>query len=265
MIPKHNEDILIEVHNQLLTENVSSLATDLENEKFSIHYYSILNKLERELATNIISLTTDEYDLFIKNKEFLYQMKDLLLKEDLESTLNKFTESFILGAITFFIRENEASVDNYETYKFLLVKFNSWKDIGFSSEVFQKSWEEVETGLKELEGWTNQKVEKYFPILDQLFSKGQISKKNVIVHFRKDLTDREIFYIISSVLDTNPLLNIKFNKLIEDNNESSFLDWEKLLIECLIFLSKKTVDKDTKQFIELYLQNPKYKKFHKKN
>jgi hypothetical protein len=104
----------------------------------------------------------------------------------------------------------------------------------------------------------------YFPTLEKIVSEIKRSSKtetnstsiiNGIIKENHD--DREGFYLLSNIIQINPILNKRFEKLCLDS-ELDIVKMKELLLESLKLYQNVIEDKRVKHLVTLFLKNPNY-------
>ncbi|MHA1237053.1 MAG: SIR2 family NAD-dependent protein deacylase [Candidatus Hodarchaeales archaeon] len=242
----------------LLKEDIGKLFSDKEQSQVAIHYFSILDNLEREFLEKKINLDEKDSINFKKNGKILNEKKQIIIEDfSLGNLLNKFSEGFILGALTTGIREREANVNTFVEYQLLVEKLKEWPTIGFSSYFIRKSWEDVNNAIEEINSWLIQKKDEYFPIIVELIKLNIEGNNEIFTHLKTCNTDKEMFYLIANTLETNPYLNAEIIDYLKESGIITFEKFRERLIKFLTYLSTHSSDTKMQQIVNLFLSRPK--------
>ncbi len=261
---RENEELIPILHvterarEHLLKEDICELLKNKEQSQIAIHYFSILDKLEREFQEKKLKLGDKEVINFKKNEKILNEKKQIIIDNpSLRNLLNKFSEGFILAALTTGIREREANVNTFIEYQILVNKLKEWPSTGFSSIFFRKSWEDVNNAIEEINSWLIQKKDEYFPILVELIKQNIEGNNEIFDHLRTCNTEKEMFYLIVNALETNPYLNAEIIEYLKESETITIEEFRERLINFLTYLSTNSSDRKTQQIVNLFLSRPK--------
>jgi hypothetical protein len=104
----------------------------------------------------------------------------------------------------------------------------------------------------------------YFPTLEKIISEIKRSSNNEtnsinIINgiIKENHDDREGFYLLSNIIQINPILHKRFEKLCLDR-ELDIVKMKELLLESLKLYQNLIEDKRVKHLITVFLKNPKY-------
>lgn len=259
-IPDKTEkmDIVKRVKRDLLNDNISKKITSEENSQTAMHYFSTSDYLTLQIDEGKVQLSESEIKKVKENRKTLYEFREQIISTlNLRDSLDTYSEGFVLGALTSAIRDNEASVDDYDLYVNLVEEFKQWPEIGFSSIFFQKSWEEVNNTIEEIKGWMESKKEEYFPIFEKIIKLKIQNEEEYLARYLEHLMEKEVFYIISNTLMTNPLLNGLVKRFIETQDDLNYKSFEEKQVKVLKILYQKATDEKAKRMIELFLNHPR--------
>ncbi|MHA2054625.1 MAG: hypothetical protein ACXABI_10695 [Candidatus Hodarchaeales archaeon] len=235
-----------EIKEILLTEtDLTPYLTSGENAKKGLLLFWALDSLSGK--------TTNQN--FMNNVKTLKEIQRKVCYEDgLSTSLKMYSHEFILGVLEFTSRSIEANIEKYTQYNIVVRKLESWKELGFPNEDFEKLYNEAIQSVLEIRDWQKTKLEEYFPIIQQLINSSRYTKseKQVLKFLRKrSLTDKAVFFLLAAVVRTNPLLHFKIMDVCEEKNISFSILREKL-DQVMILLGKETVDPKVKSYIQLF-------------
>jgi hypothetical protein len=192
--------------------------------------------------------------------KFLMITKENIFKDDLEISLENYSDGFVLGTLEYFARMHEAQIEFYSQYTDLVAKLEYWeKKIGIpEDETFQEYWKEAMTGIKEIKEWLESRSNEFYPILARLVNSGHYNKPiRILKVLRKEGNENSAFQILSSILQTNPILNERL--LIHCSEKSVPFDEVRDQLEATMFLlAKDATDPKVKNYCKLFLR-----RFHK--
>ena len=244
---------------QLLTEGIDNLLNDEEQSQVAIHYFSILDKIERNFQDKNFELEEKNIKILGRNRRILNQKKQIIIEDlSLDNLLNNFSEGFILASLTSAIRETEANVKSFVEYQKLVEKIKKWPDIGFSSYSIEKAWGEVIKGIEEINDWLMNKKDEYFPIIRELIKQNNNTNNAIFTHLGTYYTNKEIFYAITNTITINPYLNEKIKVYLKDSEKITYEELRERLINLLRFLSTNTSDTKMQQMVNLFLSQPEF-------
>ncbi|MFX0122617.1 MAG: hypothetical protein ACFFAE_03210 [Candidatus Hodarchaeota archaeon] len=189
------------------------------------------------------------------NRELLEQAQEVIFKENLETSLKKFSAGFVLGTLEFGIREREAQIDRYDEYVELLAKIQVWPELGFSNEQFQKHWEERMNDIREIQDWMKERANDWYPVIIPLYRTGKIQKSEKIVlkALRKGRNDNTVFQILAALLHSNPILDQQLKNFCLEN-QMEMVEKSKLM-KIMRLLAHESSDKKVKEYCNLLLSS----------
>jgi len=233
----------------LSSQDIKKFIRSKENDKEAMFLFWALDNLEQQKK----DLSEESQRCLQINRKILEEAQQFIFSEELESSINKFSHGFVLGALEFAVRTKEAQIDHYSEYKELVVKLESMKEVGFPNEQFQKYWEETMEGIKEIQGYMVSRSEDHFPILAQLINaQKHRNPTKALKILRKGRSDNVVFQILASVLHSNPVLDEKLKEHCKERNTS--LDYFKdQLTVVLGLLVKESHDKKVQEYCRLLL------------
>jgi hypothetical protein len=188
------------------------------------------------------------------NRDFLFSEQNKILGNELESSLNEYSQGFVLGALEFAIREREAQITRYSEYMNLFNKIKSWPDLGFPDEDFQKDWEKRMASIEEILDWMTFRADEWYPVITMLINskKYQKSSKIILKTLRKGRSDEVVFQVLSGILHSNPLLNKRITEFSEEK-DISVIELKNQLKKTLLLLFRDTSDNKVKNLCKLFL------------
>lgn len=206
------------------------------------------------------SISRDQHQLapdikkrYEQNRLKLEELRKKILLKELKWSLSSFSHGFVLGVLEFSARATEASIEHFHEHKKIVHKLESWKTIGFPSEKFEKHWEHAMTGIKEIQSWLKDRSDAFFPVVAAIIRSGKYGHPpKILKALRKGRSDKVAFQILSSVLQTNPLLNELLVDLckIEGLVISNFKNQCRLTLE---LLKNETAETKVRDYCELIL------------
>jgi len=211
-------------------------------------------QLERKFS----ELSDSEKQHFKVQKNVLENAKREIIISPLESSLEKYSDEFVLGALEYSLRTKEAQISHYEEYSAILEKLRSWPEIGFSSENLEKKWEKALEGIEEIEEWMKQRAEDFFPQILPLINIGtykkiQKSEKKVLKSLRKGRSDNTVFQILTALLHSNPILIQRVEEFVNNNN--TIMPPKELLLRAIALLEELTEDVKVKEYCQLLVNH----------
>ena len=193
--------------------------------------------------------------IFLENVKMLKEIQQkVCYKEELSRSLKKYSHEFILGVLEYTSRSIEANVETYEQYNVIVKKLESWKDLGFPSEEFEKLYNEAIKSVLEIREWQKGKLTEYLPIINQLIDSSYYTKseKQILKFIRKrSSSDKTVFFLLAALLRTNPLLHFKIIDVCEEKNVS-FTVLKQKLDQVMVLLSQVTTDLKVRSYIQLF-------------
>ena len=233
----------------LETTSLTSIISDPQYSTKSLYLFWALDALENDTIT--------ENEIFQSNKDVLRSIQQEVRKvKTIDSSLEKYSSGFVLGLLEFTIRSMEADIETYSEYQQLVELLQSWQKKGFTSELIEKQYNETVKAIQEINDWHETKKEEYFPIIFQLInsSRYQRSEKQILKFIQKRCQNEiTVFYILSGLLRTNPLLHNKIRDLCNEKRVN-FIELYQKLVLVLKLLKDETKDPKVKKFIELFNQ-----------
>ncbi|MHA1972701.1 MAG: hypothetical protein ACTSW1_06905 [Candidatus Hodarchaeales archaeon] len=210
--------------------------------------------LERKFS----ELSENQKKHFIEQRDLLENAKFDIITNPLSSSLKKYSEEFVLGALEYSIRTREAQIRHFEEYSAILKKLRSWSELGFSSESLEKKWEKALEGIEEIEGWMKQRAEAFFPhvlplINIETYQKLQKSEKKVLKSLRKGRSDNTVFQILTALLHSNPILIHQVEEFVKENETN--IPPKELLLRTIILLEELTEDEKVKEYCQLIINH----------
>ncbi|MHA2282757.1 MAG: hypothetical protein ACXAC5_18085 [Promethearchaeota archaeon] len=236
---------------QLLLETTSltSIISDPQYSTKSLYLFWALDALEND--------TVAKNDIFRSNRDILKSIQqEVCTDKTIDSILEKYSSGFVLGLLEFTIRSLEANIETYDEYQQLVELLQSWQKKGFASELIEKQYNETVKAIQEINDWHETKKEEYFPIIFQLInsSRYQRSEKQILKFIQKRCQNEiTVFYILSGLLRTNPLLHNKIRDLCIEKHVNLEELHQKLIL-VMKLLKDETKDPKVKKFIELFNQ-----------
>jgi hypothetical protein len=233
----------------LETTDLKSIISDPQFSTKSLYLYWALDSLENDNGV--------KNEIYQRNRDLLKSIQqDVRTNETIDTSLEKYSSGFVLGLLEFTIRSIEANIETYSEYQQLVKLLYSWRKKGFASELIEKQFNETTKAIQEINDWHEIKKEEYYPIIFQLInsSRYQRSEKQVLKFIQKRCqNDLTVFYILSSLLRTNPPLNRKIKDLCEEK-KIEFDTLHSKLVLVLKLLREQTEDPKVRKFIDLFNQ-----------
>lgn len=231
--------------------DIHKLISSKESGEEAMFFFWALDTLNR----NLDNLSETSRRNLARNSEVLEEAQRIILSEDLENSLNRYSPTFILGVLEFSARISEAQINEYSKYKILVTKLERWKDIGFPSEEFEKHWEETMQGINEIQDYMKSRSNDFFPLFISLVESGKHNNpKKILKTLRKGRSDNLVFQILASVLHSNPILFERLEILCKEKN-TSLNDLIEHFNESLTLLKETTVDKKVAEYCHLLLRH----------
>ncbi|MHA2366160.1 MAG: hypothetical protein ACXAC7_19525 [Candidatus Hodarchaeales archaeon] len=254
---------LLSLEDSEFRKKISSKNTRIESDTI-ILYYQALAQILRQAHSMQLALTKLERDNLEKNRQILRSIRDKVINEDLSDNLEEYCEAIVFGALTSAIREYEASIEDYEKYQAMIYKFHQWVKIGIKEHRVVIAWNQMNLSVVELQEWFEQKSQKYFPHLDNLVhlieykpDLESINYPTLVENLQTHFSDKEIFYLLVNMLQTNPILHRKVNSL-SIMKKIGHDKLEHVLLKMLKELETKTKDKSLKRMIQLFFKQSKF-------
>ncbi|MHA1969013.1 MAG: hypothetical protein ACW964_14570 [Candidatus Hodarchaeales archaeon] len=244
-----------EVKNILLTKNISDLEAmvRLNDKKFqdmSMFLFWALDYFDQHPK----EIPRDSNQTLKQNRDFLLSLQDELINQELEISIKKYSQGFVLGSLEFAIREREAQINRYSEYLNLYDIIQKWPKIGFPNDEFQKQWEQRMASIEEIQDWMKSRANEWYPIILMLINskKYQKTTKIILKTLRKGRKDDIIFQILTAVLHSNPLLHIQLEEFCNER-DISLQELKQQLKKTLVFLASQTADEKVRNLCKLFL------------
>ncbi|MFW9779208.1 MAG: hypothetical protein ACFFE8_10175 [Candidatus Heimdallarchaeota archaeon] len=239
------------IKNFLLKEfEINEFISSSKTEEEALLIYWAIDNISRDQH----KLSKEELSCFSINRKLLEEIRQKILSEELRLSLSHYSHGFVLGALEFSARNHEASIEHFKEYMQIVQKLETWKDIGFPSERFQKHWEHAMIGIHEIQNWLEDKSEAFYPAMAAIIRSGQYKNSSKFLKaLRKGNSDKITFQILSSILQTNPLLNERLVNLCETES-IAFPIFIGNAVAALELLKQQTTDMRVKEHCQLILK-----------
>ncbi|MFW9854816.1 MAG: hypothetical protein ACFFFG_07130 [Candidatus Thorarchaeota archaeon] len=239
------------IKSYLLKEfEIKEFVSDSKTEEEALLIYWAIDNISRDPRR----YSQEEMEHYSVNSKILEEIRQEILSKELPWSLSHYSHGFVLGALEFSARNREASIEHFKEYMQIVQKMESWKDLGFPSERFQKHWEHAMTGIHEIHSWLEDKSEAFYPSIAAIIRSGHYNNPSKFLKaLRKGNSDKKTFQVLSSILQTNPLLNERLADLCETEHiELSVFRGNTLT--ALELLKQQTTDMKVKEHCQLILK-----------
>ncbi|MHA2105337.1 MAG: hypothetical protein ACW981_18060 [Candidatus Hodarchaeales archaeon] len=228
------------------------------------NYFLASETIELELFNKKIDLSDEELRKFKNNKKMLNNLRKQIRNNNKKSNLNNYSLGFVLGGLISLLREFEANIEKYDDYLETASKIKELKKDCESEEFLAEIWKKTNESIDEILSYLEMKSYSYFPTLEKIISEIKRSSNNEtnsinIINgiIKENHDDREGFYLLSNIIQINPILHKRFEKLCLDR-ELDIVKMKELLLESLKLYQNLIEDKRVKHLITVFLKNPKY-------
>lgn len=223
-----------------------------------VNFDNYLRNEEHELlALRFFDVTNLEDNKNLTEREkILIEIQNEVLHDPLELSLQKYSSGIVLGALINAVKRFEGDLQHHEKYSQATERVEHWNSLYISPEL-KPYLQDALFRIWEIRDWLQTKATQYFPLVEKIIQNYFQSEKKptvvTILHsLQKEETDREIFFLISSLLKSNPLLHemltIRCDGLFEDSEPIIHL-----FLDTLSLLAEKTTDQEVKGISRLFL------------
>lgn len=185
----------------------------------------------------------------------LIQIQEEILHSSLETSLEKFSAGTVLGALISAARQYETHIEFYTQYCQASGKLELWSTL-FIAPDLRPYLQDALRRVWDLRYWLEDKTNKYFPlvetIIQEVLNNKILSPEEILQILRSLRNDREIFFLVGGLLETNPILHEKVKKHCSDLM-IDFLPLLELFRSSLVLLAEVSVDQEVKNFCKLFL------------
>ncbi len=233
-----------QINSEILSENYF---TEDEFQWTALHFFSALDRLSHNnIHTNEIK----------GNQQYLTQLQEAMLEKSIIQLLEKYSEGFILGALSNALRRFEASIKTADKYDKAYTLLKNWKQMGASEEIsvfLDNSLEAAE----EILGWVKNRTQALLPIgiriLELYIKSGSSHLTQIVEDLMTGFKEKEIFFFLSGTLQVNISLRTQLSQECEKKkiNSDFFLEFLEKILEHFRTAAK---DKEIRGLVELFLR-----------
>ncbi len=224
----------------------------------NVNFNSYLKNGEHELiALRFFDVSNLENpDNLSEREKLLVEIQNEVLQDPLEISLQKHSSGIVLGALVNAVKRFESDIRHHEKYSQATEKIERWNSMHISQEL-QPYLRDVLIRIWDIRDWQQAKATKYFSLVETIVQQFYQSEKKPTVEFvllslQKEETDREIFYLISGLLKSNPLLH----EMLKIRCDGLFVEIEPILtlfLDVLALLAEKSEDQEVQGLSRLFI------------
>ena len=252
----------------LVTKNIQELLQFVDedtNSAIFTNYYQALDDIEIKILNRIIKLTPEQKEYLNTNKKLLIDLRYEISQKNLSESLNNYPITLVFASLLSSIRDLECNVDKYDEYRTIVKKFRELEIKLAEMPDLLSYWKNIDEAIDEMHFFLEGKTRMFFPtirkiILEILSAKDkELNYPNIIVeNLREAHNDRECFYLLANLLQTNPILQRKVINFCLSNNEN-YKDLEPFFIKAVFIFKEETVDPKIKRLWELFVRQEKFR------
>ena len=253
----------------LMTKNVQELLQFIdEDQNLAVftNYYQALNDIEIKCLNRTIELTPEQKEYLDTNKRHLLQLRNEIAKKDLSDSLKMYPITLVFASLVSSIRDMECNVDKYGEYTEIVKKFREMEPHLVNAADLQSYWKNVDESIDELHFFLENKTKIFFPtinkiILEMISARGKdIDNARIVIgNLREMHKEKECFYLLANLLQTNPLLQRKVKNFCSSKNED-YKVFEPFFIQAAFIFKEETQEPKIKRLWELFLNQEKFRK-----
>lgn len=155
----------------------------------------------------------EQNSLLERNIAELFKIREEILKNSVEESLESYSIGFYLGALVSILRETEASIKNFSKFKRgidLISNLEKMKN-ELSSDMKPLVIDSAKE-MQELNEWFRDKAQEYSPLITKLVQYSQNKYSDSLLRLRRQWDDKTIFFALISLARTNAYARQKLVK-----------------------------------------------------
>lgn len=249
--------------NQLLTLNSEQLQGKVlssnQESHIVIHYFQAKDQILYHKHNKKINLSNKQDEIFNKNIQLLDRILQRIMEEEISDLLQVYSEAILISGLVSAIRKYEANIDSYPVYKELILKLDIWREIGIINTIVQISIKTLKQSVTELEDWIESNAKKFLPFVESFIKIFDLKPEEKSIDYNKileyflaqHLSDKDIFYFITNVLKTNPILYENIKSML-NSDSTKINDFRTHILTFLEVLENFTDKERLKRLITLF-------------
>ncbi|MHA2271414.1 MAG: hypothetical protein ACXACI_06095 [Candidatus Hodarchaeales archaeon] len=147
----------------------------------------------------------------VKNAQYLRWIQDTLLSQDIDQSLELYSEGFVLGALVNALHRFEANINTTKKYDTTLGLLRTWRERLSDSDMMTEFLDDALLAAEELSHWGEARSKALLPIgleiLDFFVEMPSLSADEALGRITEAREEKELFHFLAGSLQTKPSLH----------------------------------------------------------
>ncbi len=146
-----------------------------------------------------------------ENAQYLRRIQDTLLSQDIDQSLELYSDGFVLGALVNALHRFEADIRTTKKYNTTLGLLRTWRESLSDSDMMTEFLDDALLAAEELSHWGEARSKALLPIgleiLDLFAEMSTPSAAGVLRRIAEAREEKELFHFLAGSLQTKPSLH----------------------------------------------------------
>lgn len=147
----------------------------------------------------------------VENAQYLRRIQDTLLSQDIDQSLELYSDGFVLGALVNALHRFEANISTTEKHNAILGLLRTWRERLSDSDTMTEFLDDALLAAEELSHWSEDRSKALLPIgleILSLFERAPtLNVDEVLGRITEAREEKELFHFLAGSLQTKPSLH----------------------------------------------------------